>query len=168
MNLRTFRAPVVRAAVLVGGLFMLAIAGGGYAYGQPKPTETKPGYVWVDDHWERIKAPKAGTTVPPPVQPKGGTTVTNSRDHRKPTETTKPDVRDHRTPTGIGPAEARAIALRKCSETIIYCNKMCASPRSEIKRQDAHQIAACRTDCGNEHDRCKKRAQSGPTVRDHR
>lgn len=67
-------------------------------------------------------------------------------------------VRDHRTPPGAGPEEKRAIALRKCSEALIYCNKMCSSSRSAVKRQDAHQQVACRTDCGNEGALCRKRA----------
>jgi hypothetical protein len=76
MNHRAPRAsPVVRAAVLVCGLLLLAVAGGGYAHGQPvitdhrKPNETtKPGYAWVKDHWERVQAPAAGAVVPPPAQ----------------------------------------------------------------------------------------------------
>lgn len=52
-----------------------------------QPPQGPPGFVWVNGHWERVKAP----TGPPVVV----------RDHRKPTPGNV-IVRDHRTPSPGG------------------------------------------------------------------
>lgn len=53
------------------------------------PPVAPPGYVWIGDHWERVKAP-----VQPPVNPRPTTTTggQNNRDHRS----NPPVVHDHR------------------------------------------------------------------------
>lgn len=58
------------------------------------PPVAPPGYVWVGDHWERVKAP-----APPPVNPRPTTSTggQNSRDHR----TNPPVVNDHRNQSPI-------------------------------------------------------------------
>jgi hypothetical protein len=49
-----------------------------------QPPQGPPGFVWVNGHWERVKAPTGPTVV--------------VRDHRKPSTVI---IRDHRTPGGV-------------------------------------------------------------------
>jgi len=77
---------------------------------EPITPPNRPGFVWVDGHWEREKAPKSPKVVVTPIPPQGGPIV---RDHRDGlgsnggvTVTTTPGdgsaasgptIRDHRT-----------------------------------------------------------------------
>ena len=126
-------SPIARATVLVCGLFLLAIADGGYAHAQREqvvdhrtPT-AKPGYIWVKDHWERVKAPTAKPVVPPPaVGPK---------------PTPRPDA----------PAAATSTSTF-CRDKRIECRAWCAtSPKNVIP----YWIAVCLSDCNKSTSRCK-------------
>jgi hypothetical protein len=57
---------------------------------QPQPPQGPPGFIFVNGHWERVRAPGAGT----PGVPHNSTVVV--RDHRTETPGTV-IVRDHRT-----------------------------------------------------------------------
>jgi hypothetical protein len=75
---------------------------------EPVTPPSRPGYVWVNGHWERAKAPKQPTMIVDPIPTQGGPVV---RDHRDGiganggvTVTTTqggPIVRDHRKSTTI-------------------------------------------------------------------
>jgi hypothetical protein len=58
---------------------------------EPATPQGKPGFVWVNGHWERARATSSPTTGgPPPVaNGGGGVTVTSAN--------SKPVIRDHRT-----------------------------------------------------------------------
>jgi len=141
----------MRGAVLVTSLFLLAIADGGYAHGQPvvrdhrdpatttpqirdhtKQQEARPGYRWTGTHWERVQAPKV---VPPPLGPKGGTTVV----------TPTPG-----TPSNPQPPDRRASAY--CSEQRNLCRARCAvHPKNAIP----FWISVCLSDCNRNTSRCQ-------------
>lgn len=66
------------------------------------PPQGRPGYIWVGDHWERVKAPTTVSTMPPMVINPGTVVV---RDHRGTsagsggvTVSNTPEIRDHRKP----------------------------------------------------------------------
>ena len=74
---------------------------------EPVTPPSRPGYVWVNGHWERAKAPTKPTMVVDPILTQGGPVV---RDHRDSTTgnggvtvTTQggPNIRDHRKSTTI-------------------------------------------------------------------
>ena len=142
----TSRAPIVRAAVLVGALFVLAVADGRDALGQPevrdhrdttttnpnvtdhrKKKETRPGYRWVVDHWERVQAPKP--TVPPPaVGP-------------------RPTPRPTSPPAVTGGTE-----ISRCRVTEIECIAKCAV--SPYNLAPVVGVVHCKGNCYDEHKQC--------------
>jgi len=86
--------------------------GNGHTSGNPTPP-ARDGFVWVNDHWERARAPKSVTPYPADVVVRDHRTpVTNAgggvvvRDHRTTTGSTSggPVIRDHRTTTDWMPA----------------------------------------------------------------
>jgi hypothetical protein len=74
--------------------------------GDGKPTTPTqppkmPGYVWVNDHWERERAPQGSVSKPPiAINPMPGTIVV--RDHRdQPGDTWKPTFNASQAPGGV-------------------------------------------------------------------
>ena len=152
MSLVTSSVPIVRATVLICSLFLIAVADGRNALAQqpvirdhrdtaPTPQvrdhrdqkETRPGYRWTGTHWERVQAPPK--VVPPPIAPKGGTTVVT------PTPS---------TPSNPQPPDRRATAY--CSEQRNLCRAKCAAhPKNVIP----FWISVCLSDCNKSTARCK-------------
>ena len=147
-------SPIVRATVLICSLFLIAVADGRDALAQQpvvrdhrdtkpttpkvtdhrKPTETRPGYVWVNDHWERVKAPKPGPVVPPPaVGPK--------------------PTRPSGTPVVSGGTE-----ISRCRADQVKCTAKCHTPLSPWQFSPGGPLT-CSLLCNDKYDSCLKRGR---------
>jgi hypothetical protein len=138
--MKHWTSPIVRAVVLVAGLFLLAIADGGYAHAQRdqvtdhRTPTARPGYVWVKDHWERVKAPTAKPVVPPPaVGP-------------KPTRPSGP-------PVVTGGTE-----ISRCRVDQAKCTAKCHTPLSLWQFSPGGPLT-CSLICTDKYDACLKRGR---------
>jgi len=161
MNLRMSRAPIVRAAVLVGGLCLLAIADGRDVLGQPvvrdhrSPATTTTTTPKITDH--RDKDPKV-TDHRKPKETRPGYVWTGTHWERvqapKPV-VPPPAVGPKPTPRPSGPpVVSGGTEISRCRADQIKCNATCP-----VSVWALSGPVGCGLICADKYDVCRTRGR---------